>query len=103
VGLASGFLNGSVSISGPPIALFFSRPDVEPSVFRANLAVFGVLGLLTVRLLTDGLWLVPALALGTAAGMALAPRVNPALFRRLILGLVAAGGLATVWTALQSL
>ncbi len=104
VGFASGFLGGSISISGPPIVLFLSNLGVSRDEFRANslgyftlhgtiaLAGFAIAGLLTREGALYALGLIPAVFLGTQAGLHLATRMNQLLFQRITLGAVAAMG-----------
>lgn len=108
IGLVSGFLNGSTGMSGPPVILFFTNQGVEQRAFRANLvAYFMALNLVTLPLyaLHDlvtrevgmyALAALPALALGTWAGVRLAGRVNPRLFRSITLLLVLMAGISSI-------
>ena len=108
IGLTSGLLGGSTSMSGPPVVLFFSNQSVEKRTFRANLNLYFILlacatvpaqlvaGLLTRQVVTYLLWLSPALLAGTLAGMWLARRVDEEAFRRLTLVVVIATGLTAI-------
>jgi hypothetical protein len=40
IGMISGLLQGSTTVSGPPVALFLMNQDVKKLSFRANLAVY---------------------------------------------------------------
>ena len=40
VGFASGVLNGSSSLAGPPVILFFANQNVPPRIFRANIIAY---------------------------------------------------------------
>lgn len=108
IGLASGLLGGSTSMSGPPVVLFFSNQNVDKPAFRANLNLYFILlacvtlpaqlvaGLLTRQVATYLLWFSPALLVGTLAGMWLARRVDEQAFRRLTLLVVIATGLSAI-------
>ncbi len=108
VGFVSGVLQGSVSISGPPVILFFSNQDMPKDPFRANIVSYFLLlnlvgtfvylasGLLTVEATLLGISLLPALALGTGTGILLSKKVDEKLFRKIALVLVICGGLAAV-------
>ncbi len=108
VGLASGVLKGCAGMSGPPIVLFYANQGVEKRTFRANIALYFTLlnvitvptylagGLITPEVLGYSALGLPALGLGTLAGMRLAGRVPEALFRRLSLIVVIATGLLAV-------
>ena len=43
IGFLSGFLNGSISMSGPPVALFMSNQNIEKDRFRANITAYAVI------------------------------------------------------------
>lgn len=104
VGFTSGFLGGSISISGPPIVLFLSNLGITRDQFRANslgyftlngimaLTGFAISGLLTREAAAYALYLIPAVFLGTQAGLFLAPRLGQVLFQRITLGAVAVMG-----------
>lgn len=112
IGLASGLLGGSTSMSGPPVVLFFSNQGVDKAGFRANLNLYFILlacatlpaqlvaGLLTRQVLTYLAWFAPALFAGTLAGVWLARRVDDEAFRRLTLIVVIATGLSAIAGAL---
>lgn len=108
VGLVSGFLNGSTGMSGPPVILFFTNQGLEKQAFRANLAayfmalnvvtllVYAYHGLVTRQVGLYALAGLPALALGTWAGLRLSGRVNPRLFRLITLLLVLMAGVSSI-------
>ncbi|CAM3550010.1 TSUP family transporter [Saccharibacillus sp. WB 17] len=111
-GLLSGLLNGSISVSGPPIALILSNQGMSKQAFRANLALNGVaLNIVSVLsfaasgLLDQGtggflLWTIPAMLLGAWAGANAVTRLDEARFKRFSLWLILVSGL---WTALSGL
>jgi uncharacterized membrane protein YfcA len=88
VGLLSGFLGGSTSMSGPPVALFFQNRGFEKRVFRANLIVYFILlypltlptyylgGLLTGEVFSTALLAAPAMVAGALLGARLLYRVD---------------------------
>ena len=107
VGLISGLLNGSISMSGPPVILFFSNQKVRKGNFRANLVfyffllniftmlVFFFLGLITSNVLIGAGVLLPAALLGIAIGSLISKKVKEKVFRRIALVLVIfAGGIS---------
>ncbi len=112
VGLISGFLNGSTGMSGPPVILFFTNQCLEKGAFRANLvAYFMALNLVTLPLYAAhglvtrqvGMYALaglPALALGTWAGVRLAGRVDARLFRTITLLLVLMAGISSILSGL---
>jgi len=115
VGFASGFLGGSVSISGPPIVLFLSNLGITRDEFRGNslgyftlngamaLAGFIVSGLVTREVAVYALALIPAVFLGTQTGLYLAPRLGQVVFQRITLGAVAVMGMILLVRSLADL
>lgn len=112
VGIMSGLLNGSISMSGPPVALFLSNQGVSKETFRANLAVYGIFlnvitvgtyiysGLMTSDVMTYTTWFIPSMLLGVVIGIKAVKRLNDELFRRLSLWLIMISG---VWTIVGTL
>jgi uncharacterized membrane protein YfcA len=108
VGMISGVLGGSTSLSGPPVILFFAGTSENKQHFRANLiayftvlniasiAVFWAAGLISQVVLTTTAWTVAPLLIGTFAGLWIARRVSEAHFRRAVLVLILAIGLMLV-------
>jgi uncharacterized membrane protein YfcA len=112
VGLLSGFLGGSTSMSGPPVVLFFQNRGFEKRVFRANLIVYFFLiypltlptyylgGLLTGEVFSTALLAAPVMVVGALLGARHVHRVNEGLFRRITLLLVIASGVFSIVTGL---
>jgi len=112
VGLVSGVLGGSMSISGPPIVLFLNYQNVEKTVFRANLIayffslyaatvpayLFG--DLITTDLVGSSAIMVPVMFIGATLGISLSKKVDEAVFRKIALMLVLVTGLMAILTAL---
>jgi uncharacterized membrane protein YfcA len=113
VGLVSGVLGGSMSISGPPIVLFFNNQRVEKTVFRANIIAYffslyvatvpayALGNLITIDLLTSSMVMVPIIFLGAVLGIRLSRRVDENIFRRITLLLVLASGILAMFSALK--
>lgn len=114
IGMLSGFLNGSISMSGPPVALFMSNQNEDKAAFRANITLYSAIlnvftiatfvagGMLTHRV-TDPLgWMVPAMIVGVLAGGWLESRVSQDAFRKLALCLILASGVWTLFGVLMS-
>jgi uncharacterized protein len=112
VGLISGFLGGSTSMSGPPVVLFFQNRGFEKRVFRANLIFYFFViypltlptyylgGLLTGEVFSTALLAAPAMVAGALLGARHVHRVNEGLFRRITLLLVIASGVFSIVTGL---
>ena len=111
VGFLSGLLGGAISISGPPIVLFFNNQQVEKKTFRANLiAYFFCLylatvpayflgNLITVDLVFSSVLLVPVIFIGATVGIRLSRKVDETLFKRIALLLILVTGLMAILTA----
>lgn len=112
IGFISGLLQGSTSMSGPPVILFFSNQGASKQVFRANLiAYFLVLGLATIPVyFVSGLMtseviryivmLLPAMIVGTAVGIKLSHKVEEEVFRKIVLIIVTIIGLVAIISSL---
>ena len=93
VGIISGLLNGSVSLSGPPIILFLTNQKTEKQVFRATLTsffwilniatviVFFYNGLINLEVLNLSIKLIPALIIGLFFGIKLGDRIQEKTFQ----------------------
>jgi uncharacterized protein len=113
VGMVSGLLKGSTSLSGPPVVLFFINQDQEKEVFRANLTgYFMIMGTLAVIALAIGnlvslnvleysAWFIVPTIFGTWVGSKICPRVNPGLFRTLSLAVVIMAGILSILSGLK--
>ncbi|MNN13317.1 Sulfite exporter TauE/SafE [compost metagenome] len=112
VGLASGLLNGSISLSGPPVALFLSNQGTDKQTFRANLTVYAlILNVFTIStFLYNGLlnravasalsWMIPAMIVGVVLGIWTGSKINEKIFKRLVLVLIMVSGVWTIVTGL---
>lgn len=115
VGLLSGILNGSISISGPPVILFFSNQRMKKGNFRGNIVsyflilniftipVFAVTGLFTYGVLIYSIILLAPLILGLLIGIKAARRIGEGGFRKLVLILVTITGLSSLVSGLIGL
>ena len=115
VGFSSGVLNGSISMSGPPVILFLSNQGVGKRRFRANIVTYFFLlnivtlitflaaGILTEDVLITAVILLPPLPIGIIAGEALSGRVSEKLFRTIALLLVLGTGITALVTGLIAL
>jgi uncharacterized protein len=107
-GFASGVLTTSISVNGPPLALWLESERVPPAVFRVTLAAsFLILDIAGVGLIVsregsgvvDVGQLIPLLAcvfVGYALGAAGFRRLDAERFSRIVLGIVICTGLASV-------
>jgi uncharacterized membrane protein YfcA len=106
-GLMSAAMNVLASAGGPAVAVYATGARWDATRLRATLqAYFLCLNVVTVSTLGPPSWsagraavLVGALAVGAAAGAALAGRVSPRAARRVTLALAAAGGLGVLASA----
>lgn len=112
VGLASGTLNGMISMSGPPVILFLTNQGVAKQAFRASLItyflflnlatvpVFLAGGLLSGQVLKYALASVPALILGAYTGNRLVHRIPEHHFRTVVLLVVIIAGVMSALSGL---
>jgi len=107
-GFISGILNGSLSMSGPPIVLFLSNQNAGKHSFRANLAFYAMVtnsitiiifitkGLLTKEMLPILLTNSTGLILGTFIGIQAVTMIKDQHFRKTVLTLMTIIGVATI-------
>ncbi|MFN2143249.1 MAG: TSUP family transporter [Candidatus Promineifilaceae bacterium] len=96
-GLIAGILGGAYNTAGPPIVMYGNARRWPPDEFKSNLQGFflinGIIviivhaagGNITSDVFRDLIFALPGLALGLAAGFYLSMRINPALFRNIVL------------------
>lgn len=107
-GFMSGLLNGSISMSGPPVILFMTNEGVEKKQFRTNLtSYFFILNIMTVgifylngqlgaQVMKTSIYLLPALVIGVLSGVSFGNKTNEAKFRSFTILLIMAMGLLSV-------
>jgi uncharacterized membrane protein YfcA len=115
VGLCSGTLATSTGLAGPPVVLFFTLRGLPVPAFRATILAYliaiDLIGLPTLVAqgavsrdhLLIGAVLAPFAIAGRFAGMRLAHRVSPALFRRITLVLLVVTGALGALNAVSAL
>ncbi|MCL2833207.1 MAG: sulfite exporter TauE/SafE family protein [Treponema sp.] len=113
-GSASGFLNGSLSLSGPPVVLFLSNQGINKEGFRANITFSALVlnlitiitylinGLLTRAVFGKILYLIPAMVLGVFIGIKLCKKLDELLFKRITLVLLIISGTWTIASAIMN-
>ncbi|MDU4962173.1 MAG: sulfite exporter TauE/SafE family protein [Sporomusaceae bacterium] len=114
VGMLSGFLGATTSLSGPPLVLYYLNENAEKDLLRANLTRYFLLGNLATLLLSysfgtlrpEALLLpvlisIPAVAFGVWLGEKLFCRLDPPLFRKLAISVISVSGMITVYNGLQ--
>ncbi|MEW6622538.1 MAG: sulfite exporter TauE/SafE family protein [Bacillota bacterium] len=99
-GIISGFLSGSVGMSGPPVALFLSSLDIKKEEFRATTLAFFLLihpssfismfalGSLPLQTAKIALYLIPFAFIGMSMGRKLFNYVSNTLFKKIVLVLL---------------
>jgi uncharacterized membrane protein YfcA len=113
IGLVSGFLSGSISMSGPPIVLFFVNQEVDKGFFRGNLAlyflilniltipVFFLNGLITKDVLEWTLLLFPGIAAGTILGNKISANVTEKNIKKMALIIVLIAGISSLLSGIR--
>ncbi len=108
VGFLSGFLNGSTSMCGPPVILFFTNQGIKKNVFRANIVAYFIIlnmvtipyfalnGLITSSVISYSLLFLPSMIIGATIGIKLSHRVREDIFRRIVLIIVTLAGLFSI-------
>ncbi len=104
-GFLSGILYSSTSIAGPPIVLFMVNQRWERDTFRASfvavsaclatltLVSFSISGVIGPRSLGLNLLLLPVVLLGFYLSTKVVTRLNPVLFRKVVIYLVLLSGI----------
>lgn len=112
VGFMSGLLNGSVSLSGPPIILFLTNQGVEKQVFRATLtAFFWILNIVTIitfyfnSLITGEVFkmtsiAMPTLIVGVLLGVHFGNKVKDQIFKNVTTVMIILMGMLSIVTAI---
>jgi len=112
VGIVSGFMGGSTSLSGPPVALFLMNQQQNKEAFRANLVryfCFGNIATLIVMYYMDTvdtgaftqfLYAIPGVLVGVWLGEKAFAKVSANFFRKLTLGIIFFCGVVSVGSAL---
>jgi uncharacterized protein len=108
VGLASGVLNTSIGMNGPPVVVYLQGREHTPGEMRGALAIFffvcnvATLGIfaasLTITRTSLALWplTLPAVGVGSLVGARLAANIGAARFRRLVFALLAASAVSAI-------
>jgi uncharacterized membrane protein YfcA len=112
VGIVAGALSTSTGTNGPPVVLYLQGREHPPLEFRAGLATFftvsGVVslaafagtGVITRDALVLAFFGLPVIAVGSALGHWLAPRIEPAVFRRMVFALLVLSATVAATTAI---
>lgn len=107
-GFFSGLLNGSVSLSGPPVILLLSNEDAEKNTFRKTLTTFFLVlnfmslpafflnGLITQGVVNMAFYNIFALAIGTFIGLKIGNLFSEKHFKAMTLGLILLMGMMNV-------
>ncbi len=107
-GWVSGVLAASTSLGGPPVVLFLLNQGLVTQGFVATLAAyflfagmitigaFSSLGMISTDLLIKVAILLPALFLGNYVGIRVLPKINAALFRKIVPSLVSVAAIVII-------
>ncbi|HEX2905806.1 MAG TPA: sulfite exporter TauE/SafE family protein [Phototrophicaceae bacterium] len=109
-GFISGLLSGAYNTGGPPVVIYGNLSRWSPTEFKGSLQGMFVLnsllivcshaliGNVTLLTLENYLIALPAIALGLLVGFRVEKRLNPALFRKLVLVLLIVLGVRLILT-----
>jgi len=112
VGIVSGFMGGSTSLSGPPVALFLMNQQQNKEAFRANLVrffCFGNIATLIIMYYMDTvdtgvfkqlIYTIPGVLVGVWLGEKAFAKVSPKFFRWLTLAIIFFCGVISVTSVL---
>ncbi|HUS85920.1 MAG TPA: sulfite exporter TauE/SafE family protein [Bacteroidales bacterium] len=104
-GLTSGFLGGLFSIGGPTMVLFLTSLELDKTRFRVTFSLYSLLttsvafigyffnGLVTLRVITFALILLPALLAGTWLGGKLVEKLPVVTFRKVCIWITLLSGI----------
>ena len=111
-GIVSGVLNGSVSLSGPPVILLLSNEGTNKDDFRKTLTsfflllnllslpIFFVNGLLTDDVLLKSIVNLPALGFGIYFGLKLGKKISEQHFRKVTISLIILMGVMSLTSSI---
>ncbi len=113
VGIISGFLSTTTSLSGPPIVIYYLNEQTEKETVRANLTRYFILsnasslvisyffGTLNLAVLSNNTLLaLPAIPLGIWLGEKLFCKFNADNFKKLALAVISASALISIMSGL---
>lgn len=112
VGFVSGLLNGSTSLSGPPVIIFLANQGIQKDRFRANMVTYFMLvnalsiimlfvaGMMTREVIEISAIVTPALICSTLLGARAADRVSDEGFRKFAMLCAMVMGAALIVTSL---
>lgn len=111
-GFLSGVLNGAISMSGPPIVIFFANEGYDKRSLKANMALQSLItniitiftfmysGLINTPVINISGLCIGALLVGTFSGVLLSRKIEENVFRKFVLIFLVVMGSTTVFTAL---
>ncbi|MEL7631907.1 MULTISPECIES: sulfite exporter TauE/SafE family protein [Sporomusa] len=100
VGIVSGFLGGSTSLNGPPVALFFMNQQQEKETLRTNivhyfclaniatLIIMYLMKTLDLNAFRESIYVVPAVLLGAWLGEKVFVKISKSVFRKVSLTII---------------
>jgi len=114
VGVVSGFLATTTSLSGPPVVMYYLNEQLTKETIRANLTRYFILsntaslvlsyffGTLKPELLAaNTLICLPAIVLGVGLGEKLFAKFNANIFKKLALAVIAASAIISIFSGLR--
>jgi uncharacterized membrane protein YfcA len=104
-GLFGGLLGGAYNTSGPPVIVYADCCRWPPDAFKSNLQGYFIVssvvvvashamsGNFTSQVWHLFWWMIPFIGIGLLAGLSLDRRLNPLIFRQVVLGLLVVMGI----------
>lgn len=95
-GFIAGSIDGFIGMGGPPIVMYFDYLGLKKHVFRATMVMIFIVfnisrlvtytysGLMSLEIIKTGIYLMPAMVIGTLIGMKMHFRLNEILFRKIV-------------------
>jgi uncharacterized membrane protein YfcA len=108
VGFLCGLFGAAVSITGPPVALFYQNQSLNKKEFRGSMAsyflvlyllsmvTFYISGVLTTDRIMQSIYLVPAMIIGLTVGSIFSHYVSEELFKKIALAIIFISGLTAI-------
>jgi uncharacterized membrane protein YfcA len=108
VGIVSGFLGGSTSLNGPPVALFFMNQQQEKETLRKNivhyfcfaniatLIIMYLMKTLDINAFIESIYVVPGVLIGAWIGEKVFVKISMSVFRKISITIIFLCGVISI-------